>query len=256
MWYGSTRDNIRLVKLDIYITEKCNLRCRRCSSLMQYFDNPQHVEKDVIINGLEKFYDLIGFSGFTAILGGEPTLHPDFPLIIAECAKYRSQMDQLTVTSNGIVLPSDDIIESLIENDIKFNISMYPTFRDKQTQVAEMLQKRGVNAEIFDPCWTDRTQRRNGDGSIFYKYCRHMVAPCVTLRGNQLWYCEFANNVNGLTLHGEYIDLSEPITKDLIYEYLSPEEPFSACKHCSGAYSEIKIDNGAEQCQRPLRWDL
>lgn len=255
MWYGSTRDDIRLVKIDLFITARCSLRCRRCSNLMQYYTKPEHESFEDIALGLKQAFDLIDYTESMFILGGEPTLHPNLKDILLEAAKYRHKIGSLLVVSNGLTRLETEIVKILRELNIPVNISLYPSFASKQSETARELEAQGVSVELFDPCWTARTQKEDNNGSIFYKDCRHMVAPCATLRGTQFWYCEFACNAHALGCEGDYIDLTLPTDKEKVYEYLDPQEPLSACKHCSGGYSDICIEAGSEQCPEPLRWE-
>lgn len=254
MWYGSTRDNVRLVKLDLFITARCSLRCRRCSNLMQYYVNPEHEPLEDITLGLKRAFELIDFTESMFILGGEPHLHPELEKLLAEAVKYRRRIGNLIVVSNGLTKPKPEAVEALRDLNIPVNISLYPSFAAKQNEIARELEKQGVKVELFDPHWTARTQREDNNGSIFFEHCRHMAAPCVTLRGTQLWYCEFACNAHALGCAGEYIDLTRPTDKAELFEYLDPEQPFNACKHCSGAYSDICLEAGSEQCPEPLGW--
>lgn len=256
MWYGSTSDNIRLVKMDLFITARCNLRCRRCSNLMQYYTDPAHELLEDIVLGLKQAFKLVDYTDSMFILGGEPSLHPALEKILAEVSKYRHKIGNLIVVSNGLVKPKMEVITALRELNIPVNISLYPAFVAKQSETARELEKQGVKVELFDPNWTARTQREDNNGSIFFKHCWHMVAPCITLRGTQFWYCEFACNAHALGCKGDYIDLTQPTDKKTIFEYLDPSEPFNACKHCSGAYSDICLEAGSEQCPEPLRWEV
>lgn len=254
MWHGSTRDDIRLCKMDLFITARCTLRCRRCSNLMQYYQTQTDERLEDIALGLERAFSLIDFTDHLLILGGEPTLHPDLAVILDTVARFREHIGCLVLTTNGTVKPSGDAVDALKRNGVQVRISRYPRIEDRQVEITKYLLSQGLDAEILPCQWTARTQRVDGDGSIFFRHCHRMLQPCVTLRGTKLWYCEFAANAHALGCDSEYIDLSRPVSKEDVYDYLDPQKPFGACRYCSGGYSDIKLEAGAEQCPVPMRW--
>ena len=71
-----------LDSVEIVITTKCNLRCPDCSNLMQYYEKPYHVEKDVIIASMRKLNKCFDWCDHYKILGGESFLYPDLKTIL------------------------------------------------------------------------------------------------------------------------------------------------------------------------------
>jgi len=99
--------------LFLYITEKCQLRCKHCY-MGDRLDaerrmSPQQVELILshlrILHGQYKVY----------LLGGEPTTHPDLDAILDVC---KSQNYKVVITSNGLIPAKawpalDDRIDSM-----------------------------------------------------------------------------------------------------------------------------------------------
>src|SRR6266550_2400879 len=65
----------------LYITERCQLRCEHCY-LGERLDRARKMPLDEIIRTLTTWRQL-GGSKLT-VLGGEPTLHPDFTQVIRD----------------------------------------------------------------------------------------------------------------------------------------------------------------------------
>jgi len=255
MWYGSTRDNIRLVHLDIEITSKCTLKCRYCANLMQYHPNElqRHEKANEVILGIDALFKHINFIEEVFILGGEPFTHPELAEIVKAVNKHREKIGYLCIASNGLCRIDERTIDALLETQIPVHITIYPRFSEAQIAKCRELRARGVNADLHTRQWTLSNQRIDGTPETFYRACQHAVAPCVTLRGTQLWYCEFACNAHALGITGEYIDLSHPVDNVALYEYLDPVKPFSACVFCSG-FNDICVEAGGDQCAEPIRW--
>ncbi|MEQ9403860.1 MAG: radical SAM protein [Cyclobacteriaceae bacterium] len=95
--------------LFLYITEKCQLRCKHCY-MGDRLDMERHMSLETIEDILSSLKTLYG-QYKVYLLGGEPTLHPDFFDILELCKKYDYKV---VVTSNGL-LPNR-FWEKLTEN--------------------------------------------------------------------------------------------------------------------------------------------
>jgi len=255
MWYGSTRDDIRLVHLDIEITSKCTLKCKHCANLMQYYPEElqRHEDTDAVVAGIDALMAAVSWIDEVYVLGGEPFLHPALDEIVTAIAQYKRKIGYLCVASNGVATADKKAVAALRAAQIPVHITEYPRFAQQQAEACRSLRAQGAIAELHTRQWTLSTQCTVGTPDTFYRACRHALSPCVTLRGAKLWYCEFAANAYALGCESDCIDLSAPVDKSRIYEYLDPPEPFAACEFCSG-FSGVTVDPAAEQCESPLRW--
>jgi hypothetical protein len=106
-----------LNKIEIDITYECNLKCFACNRSCSQSPTNERMEVSDIerfvfesIN-LDKKWELIN------ILGGEPTLHPDFEQIVRciheEYLSVYSPHTILQITSNGFSAQTRDILEKL-----------------------------------------------------------------------------------------------------------------------------------------------
>lgn len=71
-------------QLFIVLTDKCNLKCKHCCFACSPIKNtflPKEKVFQIIDNALRLNYDILDLSG------GEPTIHPDFPEILAYAVK-------------------------------------------------------------------------------------------------------------------------------------------------------------------------
>lgn len=257
MHYASTRDNIRLVHLDIMITPKCTLKCKYCSNLMQYYPEElqKHFDIAKIIHGIDILMSMVNRIDEVFIIGGEPFVHPDLSEVITAVAKYKSKIGYACIASNGVVEPSESAVAALRETQTPVRVTLYKPFVDKQVKRCSELLDAGVEVGLYHRMWTMTTQCIDGTPETFYKYCHHMVMPCVTLKGDSLYYCEFTANADALGCPCEHIDLSSEVTRGELYDYLNPQVPFNACQYCSGGSSDICIEAGATQLNAPAIFD-
>ena len=84
MEYKVDDEKIRIHTLDWVITEKCSLKCRDCSNLMQYYKKPENIYieqlKDEMYNLLKVVDEIMDLR----IIGGEPFMHTEMFNIIRE----------------------------------------------------------------------------------------------------------------------------------------------------------------------------
>jgi len=64
---------MRLIQIEI--TNACHVKCANCTRLVGHHRKPFFMDLDTVVKGLES---LEGFPGRIGLMGGEPTLHPDF----------------------------------------------------------------------------------------------------------------------------------------------------------------------------------
>jgi len=122
-----------LNKIEIDITFECNLNCIGCNRSCSQAPSNEKMDINQINKfitesiGLNKKWDLIN------ILGGEPTLHPEFEHIIKlimETYIYKfSPTTILQITSNGLTQTTKKILEK-INNEYKNNLFIdYASFK-------------------------------------------------------------------------------------------------------------------------------
>jgi organic radical activating enzyme len=108
--------------LGVMILNKCNLRCKGCTSFSDY-ENHNVYDTDVIIKGLEFWSTKIDVESIN-ITGGEPFLHPDLEHIIRTIRKLwpNAMIDLITngtyITKRPEIL---DLLHSLGHCALKFS---------------------------------------------------------------------------------------------------------------------------------------
>ena len=68
--------------IDIMITEKCSLKCKDCSNLMQYYQKPVNSDLNILINSIDKIMASVDKIFEFRVLGGEPFMNKEIGKII------------------------------------------------------------------------------------------------------------------------------------------------------------------------------
>ena len=102
-----SKDQLFLRSIDVVITEKCSLKCKDCSNLMQYYEAPVNIEFNEI---LRDFDDLTGSADHiyeVRLIGGEPFMNKDIYKII-EYLAASPKITKLVIYSNAMVPIKED----------------------------------------------------------------------------------------------------------------------------------------------------
>lgn len=112
--------------IEIDLTYLCNLKCNNCNRSSAQAPAAIHIELDVIRQFVNDSLDQGRSWARIRLLGGEPTLHPQFMEIMQELLRYKAQhpTTSIQVVTNGYGRKVQAVIKSLprfiyIENSSK-----------------------------------------------------------------------------------------------------------------------------------------
>ncbi len=125
-WFLGFQYGVASDLIEIDLTYLCNLRCNNCNRSSAQAPAPVHLS----LNDVRRFVDdsLAARRDWARIrlLGGEPTLHPDFKSVIAELLRYKEQFPatRIQLVTNGFGQKVKSILECVpdaieIENSSK-----------------------------------------------------------------------------------------------------------------------------------------
>lgn len=127
--YSSSND---LIEIDI--TYECNLRCMNCNRSSAQAPEKKHISVEQIQMFVSESIEKKRFWRRIRVLGGEPTLHPDFHKIIDELSKLQQHglANVIQLVTNGFGPKVTKALASLpanieVENSSKTN-NIQPTF--------------------------------------------------------------------------------------------------------------------------------
>ncbi len=250
------RNQIRIDRIEIFLTSRCTLNCEKCISYIPYFrmktDTPLEQLKrdaDILFGKVDYIYKL-------KLLGGEGLLYPHLIEYIDYLHdNYDEKIGTIRIGTNGTILPDREILEMCRRNRVTLDISDYSWAvpdRCKLYEVKELCDQHGVEVEIkrTGEQWLDlgfpnvvldkkeeKTLREHFYGCAMF--CRQFA------RG-KMWFCctNFAAVCAGLFPKNEndYFDFEADFSKKDLLEY---EIGYSClgyttfCDVCGGCSEEI-----------------
>lgn len=229
--------------LEAVITERCNLCCRDCSDLMQYYEKPQNISAAEIENDINRLLEGVGCIGELRILGGEPFLNPELTEIVKSFSN-EERIGEIIIFTNGTVIPRENTLKILAANDINIHISDYGLYRENREQLINLLKKEGIRHYVrkYDR-WIKFGDLKKRDDSreaaeAVFKTCAS--SWCITLHRGKVFRCP--RSAHGFFLgaippdKSDYVDLTcdKEKIKEEIFSLLYEKRYVEACKYCNG----------------------
>jgi hypothetical protein len=262
-------DVVFIRSVDLIVTERCSLKCKDCSNLMQYYENPINIEGDELIQDLDDICSLADEINEIRIIGGEPLMNKNFHEISLKAASY-DNVNKVVIYTNGTICPPEKKIAQLKNDKIFVFITTYGVHSKNERKLAELLEKHDIqynNQPAYG--WTEcggieiwnRTAKENKE--IFKNCCaKHFT----TMTDGKLFRCPFSANVERLEAipiaPSDYISIrgyaknpkNFPDLKQKVRWFLRDKALIAACDFCSGrTYGDPEIEPGI-QTIKPIKY--
>ena len=260
-------DKLFLRSIDLIITERCTLKCKDCSNLMQYYERPEHCSLESVMRSIDAFCAVIDEVIEFRLLGGEALLNKDWPVITERLLK-EPKVKRIVFYTNGTILPNEKHIPCLRDEKILFSITDYGSLSRKLEPLKQLLKDNGIKFFVASsPVWLDCSSVTAHNRTVeqqkeIYRDC--CGKNMVTLSDGKVFRCPYAANAARLAAvpdaKSDYVDLNEfaldaagiQKAKTELREYLLWKEYLGTCDYCAGRpLSGVEVP-AAVQAQRAL----
>lgn len=255
-------DKLILDTLDIVVTEKCSLKCAKCSNLMQYYQSPKNLDIYEIRESLNKILEVADCIYELRILGGEPFMNPDFYELI-DWYKDNSKIKHIIILTNATIFPEEDKLNKLKNPKVKIWVSDYGALSKKIGDWMKWCENNKIECQYhrYDG-WNDcgnLEKRSYSLHEIKYVYETCICRQLPTLLKGRLFNCPYAANAVNLgalsdsEAEADTLKVDHLITKQTVKDFLFERDYLMSCDYCNGR-------NGApvrpyEQVDEPLPYE-
>lgn len=175
--------------IECFITTKCNLKCKHCSNLIPYIEQPEHIpfvefkrDLDTLLSKVDRLYRL-------KLHGGEVFLHPELCDIIGYADSLK-RIKSIRIATNGTIVPSEKVLKALADSKVIVHISDYPSFSLQADKTVELMRSYGVKfLRLQGQKWQDMGEIKKR-GTNRYGAC--MIARCTSLYRGKIYVCSRA----------------------------------------------------------------
>ena len=259
------KSKLKVNSLDLVLTEKCSLKCKDCSNLMQYYAKPIDEDFSQLITSLDKFMDTVDYVYEIRFIGGEPFMYKRIDEVVRKALTYKN-CGNIVIYTNGTIVPKDNKIEVFKDSKIYFRISNYGTISRNVEKLENKLREKKIHfiSERVTR-WQDCAKIEKFDRpievtkQIFGNCC---VNETLTLLHGKLYLCPFSAHAENLhaipTYPTDSINIlqsgNKAILKDSIRKFYFEKEYLEACKSCNGRDHNVAAVDAAIQTKNPLQY--
>lgn len=194
-WYWISRHEVRVYQMDMAVTTLCTLKCRNCNMFIPYYNSQEKVTKDVLKESLDAFFLKFDYVYHFSIVGGEPLLNENMTFVLQYLAEnYLEKIDHIKITTNGTVLPKEEIICWIKKCNAEVKVSDYSKSSgcsNKIEKLGELFEKQGIPYKVLpDLEWKDFGFPHSP--CCYTDVEKHRKACGVTWRGlneKKIYYC-------------------------------------------------------------------
>jgi organic radical activating enzyme len=262
IWPFILKEKVHIFQTDVLVTEKCNLACSFCNMFIPHYELPKHRDVQIILSDIDSYFNLVDYVSIFHLVGGEPFLHPNIKDIIEYILeKYSDKIDKFIITTNGTVLPREEILGVLKNNDVILSVSNYSNklekLKSKVERVVDTYKVNNINHYVRNNIeWYDFGDLRIKNNMSEEELINHFdncTAPFRGLNDGKFYYCHLNTSAVLTKLFplndNDYVNLSDVSSEDLIKFDLGFTELgyITFCDNCNGCNTGIKVPVSYEQ---------
>lgn len=247
--YYEPNENPALIMnaIGLYVTDKCTLKCKDCSNLMQYFEDPIHCETEQLYKNIDLVDLYFDELKKLSILGGEPFIHKDIYKIIAY-AQTKKNIVCVSIITNATIPPNVEELKKLKKENLQIVLSNYGELSKELATWLRVLSELGItywyrkNLVWLDCGDVKNYNRTKEENEVIYNTCVVKGAASYLIDG-KLFICPHASGLyrlNGMPKSEiEYLEIDDDIKpyeilkqeiKDMIYN----STHHNVCNYCKG----------------------
>ena len=251
--------------IDLVLTEKCSLKCKDCSNLMQLYAKPIDEDFEELIASIDTFLTTVDYVHEIRLIGGEPLMYKKIDLVIEHLLTYNNY-DRINVYTNGTIVPNEHKMDIFKNANVFFDISDYGKHSRNLQRLIDELEKRNIRYDSkFVTSWQDcgrivKTNRTNEENKAIFGNCCENQG--LTILHGKLYLCPFsahATNLKAIPLSPtDIVDLEaqdELQLKDQIKRLYFNTKFLEACRACNGRHPNVSQVEAAVQVKKPLEYE-
>ena len=263
-------ERLYIRSVDLIVTEKCSLKCKDCSNLMQYYESPVDIGTQELIDDVDDLCSVADEINEIRIIGGDPLMNKDFHVLVQHAAG-KPNVNKVVIYTNGTIAPPEQKIAALANEKVFVFITTYGQLSRRTEHLRALLDKFHISHNCQPAYgWTDCADINKHDRSsteqeqIFRNCCaKHFT----TLTDGKMFRCPFGANLYRLSAMPDVPDDSVDIrrarywpddevsnVKSRLRWYLREKAYIEACDLCNGrTYGDPEITPGL-QTKHPITY--
>ena len=259
--------DLTIIHLGFCVSERCTLKCKDCSFLMQYYGNPQDIDLEKYKSALDRFIEVIDYIAEFRIYGGEPFVNKKMYKLL-EWYKDCEKINTLSIYTNGTIIPERHTLKHMKNKKVKVHISDYDHNREKIKNLVKFLEEEEIEYFIRNyDLWQQAGNLKKRDYSqekVMDMYSKCFATNCYSFLKGKFYSCpRAAHSVNLGVLDDnsndvvDFTDFNVSIEEQRVQlrKLMHNRKYLEACKFCDGLDNHTNGVQPAIQIKKPLKID-
>jgi hypothetical protein len=262
-------DKLFVKTIDVQITEKCSMKCKDCSNLMQYYTAPKDSDMDMMFRNIEKLMKCIDQLDEFRVLGGDPFMNKNLYKIINKLTTY-DKVNKIVIYTNAKIVPKGENLESLRHKKVLLDITNYGVSSTAHDKLIDLCKKENLlfsttRCTIWQDCGRIMPYSNKSEKELKHLFSNCCNSDLVSLLHGKLYRCPFsANGVNlkaipknpedEVDLNDESLSIKQ--LRDQIKDLCYDKKYLTACSYCNGRDYSSAIIPSAIQTKKPLDYKI
>jgi len=252
-------EKLTVQNIDLIITERCSMKCKDCSNLMQYYEKPENADLNEMIQTIDSICEKMDEIYEFRVIGGEPFMNKEIHLVVEKLTS-KENVQKVSIFTNATIVPREHQWMALQHPKVRFFITEYLQSRNLAPLI-EALKERGIpyvseQANGWTDCAAlDKHERTKKDQEAIFGAC--CAKNLATLHDGLLFRCPFSANAASLKAIPDYTEdylVVRSASREQIRSFLRDKPFIQACDHCNGrSYGDTVITPGI-QTKVPLTY--
>lgn len=257
------RNEIKIDRIEIFLTSCCTLNCEKCIAYIPYFDKPKVMPLQSLKDDADLLFSKVDYVYKMKLLGGEVLLYPYLVEYVDYLYdNYRDKIGSIRIGSNGTIFPTQAVLEMCKRDKVTVDVSDYTLavpnmcMLDEVKRICEehevLVDVKRTGEQWLDMGFPNDIPEKKNEAQLREHF--HKCAMfCRQFNNGKYYFCcsNFAAVYAGLFPDDEnnYFDFKQNFTKKELMEYelgYSTLGHTTFCDVCKGCSEEVN------QCSTPV----
>lgn len=264
---NQSEEKVIFNRIQFVVSERCSLKCKDCSHLMQYYQCPQDIDLCKYKKSFDLLMKVVDCIAELRILGGEPFMNSKMNQVI-EWYHDNDKVQSISVYTNGTIIPNDAILRSLQREKVKVHVSNYKINEEKIEKLLPILDENHIKYFVRE---YDAWQEAGGVECRGYstEQKKKLFSRCFERNGytflkGRLHRCPrvaHAMNLKAMPdVKEDYINLQHWMgTENELRQQLKILQDrlwLEGCNYCGGPDNHVQSIPAGRQISKPIMYEI
>ena len=258
-------NNFNIKHVDIVITERCSMKCKDCANLMQYYENPQNNDLEILFSSIDRFMKSVDKVYEFRVLGGDPFMNKEMYKVINKLNEYKN-VESIVIYTNAKIVPKGENLDCLKKDKVRLQITNYGDLSSKHDEIIKLLASENIafvtdRVKTWDDIGEIKYEKKSKEvlNKQFLDCCAQdiftvldgVLYKCpVSAHGTKLKAVPFDKFKDGIDLVDEKVSIKDLRNKLINFHYNN--KYITACMYCKGRSYGFGTIEAAIQTKKPI----